>query len=104
MSDIRKDMIEIDAILNAVSDYGDFAKCKEPEYLTEKCLYEQACQRLAVQQLVCKNCEAVAQFHFAKMISMVKNKPLDKDEIERIQEQIAVFEENLRKGNYNVNS
>ncbi len=100
MSDIKKDLIEIEGILSSVSDYGAFEKRKDPEFLAEKCLYKQAQERLSRLQYACMQQNAVCQFLMAKMVAMVKNKPIDKTQLEAVEEQIAVFEENLKKGVY----
>uniref|UniRef100_A0AAU8AX97 Uncharacterized protein n=1 Tax=Dulem virus 94 TaxID=3145805 RepID=A0AAU8AX97_9VIRU len=100
MSSLKEDVIEIEGILDKISDCATFDDCKDPVFLTEKCLYEQASERLARQQFVCMQMEKVCQFHFAKMIALVKGVKLPEPDLAAIDEKIAVFEERMRKGEY----
>lgn len=100
MSDIKKDLAEINDTLNSESPLGRFSRMKEPEFETLSCMWKMAQERLARYQYVCMQISAQAEFYKAQMNAMASGTKLDKSMVESIEEKIAVFEEQLKKGVY----
>lgn len=100
MSDIKKDLEQIEAFLKQKSPLGAFARQEEPEYHVLKAEVENTGRILAKAEYV-KNMREI-QHHIAslKLQAFVSGEQLPKNKIEAIEADIANFITELKEGKW----
>lgn len=101
MSDLKKDLEEIEAFLLQPSPLGRFAREKTPEYLVLKAVVENTGRILARAQYVCNMRQVEHALATAKLKAFVNGEELDKDTVDNIECNIANFITEMKKGVWN---
>ena len=100
MSDIKKDLEQIETYLNSQSPCGMFARREEPLYKILLNEVEHSGKLCAMAEFVALQRKAQHEFATLKLRSFVEGVSLPQDKLEAIEEKIAMFVENLKKGVY----
>lgn len=100
MSTLKEDVKKVEELLNSKSPLGFFTKQQEPEYEILKLAVENSGRDLAMYQYVTAQKQAIHNFNTLKLQAFVNGEEFDKKALEDIDEKIAIFEENLRRGVY----
>lgn len=100
MSDMKKDLEQIESFLSSQSPHGMFERREEPMYKVLLSDVEYTGKMCAMAEFVAMQRKAQHEFATLKLRSFVEGVELPKDKLEAIEEKIAVFVENLKKGVY----
>lgn len=102
--ELEKDIQEVTKYLNLDSPLGNFKRMDEPEYNLRRCAFEQASKRYAAAEYVLNKAYAIMLWRKAVLDAFVEGREFKKDDVSRIEEAIASFEEELRSGSYSYDN
>lgn len=100
MSDMKKDLEQIESFLSSKSPHGMFERREEPMYKFLLNEVEYTGRLCAMAEFVALQRKAQHEFSTLKLRSFVEGVELPSDKLEAIEEKIAIFVENLKKGVY----
>lgn len=98
MSDLKKDIEEIETYLNDKSAYGCFARYDEPEYEVLRSACEIAGKELAQYELIVSRLKAICKYRELQLQSFVKGVRIPVETNDKIEEMIADFFIKLKSG------
>lgn len=99
MSDLKKEVKEIEELMNKPAPGKMYARKDEPLYQVLRCAVEQSGHELANYQYVTLQKQAIHEFNVMKLNMFMNGINVENNsKLEAIEERIAIFEEKLKKG------
>lgn len=98
MSDLKKDIEEIEAFLCNQSSLGCFTRYDEPEYEVLKSACEIAGRELSRYQYIVARLRAICQYRELQLTAFIHGKRLSVETNAKIEEMIADFFTKLQSG------
>lgn len=102
MSDLKKDLEEINKYLNHESNLGKFKNIEAPKYNLLLSEVNYTGKILAIAEYIYAQRKAQHDWAQLKLQCFIDGVEMSKKEVTSIDEKIAKFEEDLKQGVYNV--
>lgn len=98
MSDLKKDIEEIEFYLNDKSSLGCFTRCDEPEYEVLKSACEIAGKELSRYEYITARLKAICKYRELQLSAFIHGKRIPVETNAKIEELIADFFTKLNSG------